>query len=196
MYCSKCGRLNADDAAFCQGCGNSLQSADPGTVTVIPAQPAAPVQTAATAAAPKKKANGCLTAFLIIIAIAVFISIIGGIMGGSSSTPDPQVSTSSDSGSDTEQAVKTESKPKLELLSSTNEYADYVNYIVGTVRNNTSRQYSYVQVEINLYDKSGTQIGSTLANANNLEPNATWKFKAVVIEDNVASYKIKDITGW
>lgn len=49
--------------------------------------------------------------------------------------------------------------------------------------------YSYVQVTINLYDKDGNLIGSTLANVNNLEPGKTWKFKAIVIEDDTDSYE-------
>ncbi len=69
-------------------------------------------------------------------------------------------------------------------------------YVVGTVKNNTDKEYSYVQVEINLYDDSGAQVGSTLDNTNNLEPGGTWKFKAVIMEDNATKYRIKDISGF
>jgi N-acetylmuramoyl-L-alanine amidase CwlA len=69
-------------------------------------------------------------------------------------------------------------------------------YIAGTVKNNTNKQYSYVQVEINLYDDAGNQVGSTLANANNLEPGGTWKFKAPIIEEKATKYKVKDVTGF
>jgi len=68
--------------------------------------------------------------------------------------------------------------------------------VVGTVKNNTDKEYSYVQVEINLYDDSGAQVGSTLDNTNNLEPGGTWKFKAVIMEDNATKYRIKDISGF
>jgi hypothetical protein len=85
----------------------------------------------------------------------------------------------------------------LELLNKDNVNENGISYVVGTVKNNTSKQYSYVQVEINLYDESGAQIGSTLANTNNLEAGGTWKFKAVVLEDkNVKQYKVKNITGF
>ncbi|CAB3390974.1 FxLYD domain-containing protein [Kyrpidia spormannii] len=39
-------------------------------------------------------------------------------------------------------------------------------------------------------------MGSTLANANNLEPGATWKFRAPVFEDNVKQFKVVEITGF
>ena len=67
---------------------------------------------------------------------------------------------------------------------------------MGTVKNNTKKQYKYVQVEINLYDKDGNQVGSTMSNVNNLEPGATWKFKAPVFEEKAASFKIKEVTGF
>lgn len=87
-------------------------------------------------------------------------------------------------------------KPNLELLEARSENEGYGRYIVGTIKNNTNRQYKYVQVEINLYDSSDAQVGSTLANTNNLEPGGKWKFKAAILEDNTARFKIKDITGW
>lgn len=68
--------------------------------------------------------------------------------------------------------------------------------VCGTVVNNTNRTYGYAQVEINLYDSSGALIDSTLDNINNLEPKATWKFKAMIMDDNATTYKIKDVTGW
>ena len=66
----------------------------------------------------------------------------------------------------------------------------------GTVHNNTDKQYSYAQVEINLYDRSGAQVGSTFANINNLEPNADWNFEAGVLEDSTVSFKVKKVTGY
>ena len=52
-------------------------------------------------------------------------------------------------------------------IGSTDEYG--IRYkIEGTIKNNTDKQYSYVQVTFNLYDKDGAQIGSALANINNL----------------------------
>ena len=71
-----------------------------------------------------------------------------------------------------------------------------IKYIVGTVTNPTNKTLSYVQVEINLYDSSGAQVGSTMDNINNLEPRKTWKFKAVIMEDSAKSFKVKNITAY
>ncbi len=89
------------------------------------------------------------------------------------------------------------SRPNLEVLNFDWATGEYGNRLIrGTVRNNTSKQYGYVQVEINLYDQSGTQVGSTMANVNNLEPNGTWQFEAAVLEDSATNAKVKDVTGF
>lgn len=88
-------------------------------------------------------------------------------------------------------------KPYLELVESHPETGEFgMRTIAGTVRNNTGREYGYVQVEINLYDDEGNQLGSTLANCNNLEPGGTWKFQAPVFDENAVKYRVKGVTGF
>jgi hypothetical protein len=54
-----------------------------------------------------------------------------------------------------------------------------------------------VQVTFNLYDKSGAQLGTAVDNINNLEPNGTWKYKALgLTTEKVDSYKFVEISGW
>lgn len=99
------------------------------------------------------------------------------------------------SGSDT-----TKGDGKLELVEVTSAYNDGFSsyYIEGTIKNNTDKTYSYVQVTFNLYDADGALIGTAMDNINNLEPNGVWKFKALNLSSsgNVASYKLAEITGW
>lgn len=81
---------------------------------------------------------------------------------------------------------------------STDEYG-FSYTVEGSIKNNTNKQYSYVQVTFNLYDADGAQIGSALANINNLEANGLWKFKAIGSfgeGETVASYKLMEITGF
>ena len=77
---------------------------------------------------------------------------------------------------------------------------DYGNrFIAGTLINNTGKEYAYVEVEFNLYDDSGEQVGSTFANMNHLMPDGTWNFEAVVasdIADKAAKAKLKGVTGF
>ena len=86
-------------------------------------------------------------------------------------------------------------RPDLEVLSFSTENDGFVGYAVGEIRNNTQKTYSYVQVEIGLYNGE-TLVGSTLDNVNNLEAGQVWQFKAVIFEDNVTSCKIKDVSGF
>lgn len=87
--------------------------------------------------------------------------------------------------------------PDLEVLSTEWDTGEYGNdYAVGRIRNNSSQTYDYVQVSINVYDASGTQIGSTMTNVNNLEPGGVWRFEALIHEDNAQRFRIKDVTGF
>ena len=76
--------------------------------------------------------------------------------------------------------------------------AGYAYYIEGTVKNNTNKDYSYVQIEFNVYDKDGSIIGSCFDNINNLEGNGTWKIKAICLgeSNNVKSYKLIGFSSW
>ncbi|HBT20620.1 MAG TPA: DUF3426 domain-containing protein [Peptococcaceae bacterium] len=125
---------------------------------------------------------------LIAVLLLMFIAVAGCTDSSSSkSNNEPAKST---------ETSKSE-KADLELLDSSIVKDEFgTRYVVGTVKNNTDKEYSYVQVEINLYDDSGAQVGSTLDNTNNLEPGGTWKFKAVIMEDNATKYRIKDISGF
>ncbi|MGE5550536.1 MAG: FxLYD domain-containing protein [Bacteroidota bacterium] len=174
MFCSNCGKEILGNAQFCSSCG-------------APASPpAAHLQTAATKEhppAPKKK-SGCLTVIGVLVALFIAIGILAALFGDDGTSP-----------ASGQMASITDSTPDLEYLGDAKVVSDDFNrYITGTVKNNSKREYEYVQIEFNLYDKFGTQIGSTFDNLNNLEPGGTWKFKAMILEDEAASFKYKNIT--
>ena len=121
--------------------------------------------------------------WLIIIIVVVAIA---GSQGGTTTT-------GSNSTSSTKQ---TQTQEKFSPVDSEGTYDGFAYYVNGTIKNNTDKQYSYVQVTFNLYDSSGAQIGTAMANINNLEGNGTWKFKAIGGTENAASYKLAEITGW
>lgn len=73
---------------------------------------------------------------------------------------------------------------------------DYSTYIVGTIKNNSSSDKGYIQISFTLYDADGNNIGTALANTNNLKDGGTWKFEAIVLEDDVASFELDEITGY
>lgn len=130
-----------------------------------------------------------------------FYVIILIVIGTVSSSPSDTVSTgNSNNNSQIQEDVKTPVQKKekftLESHSGTYDEIGFAFYIEGTIRNNTNKEYSYVQVTFNTYDKDGAQLGTALANINNLEANGVWKYKAIAMAENIASYKLAEITGW
>ena len=82
-----------------------------------------------------------------------------------------------------------------ETLDTSNPYAAYKT---GTLTNNKDTDVSYVQVEYVLYDADGAQIGTALANTNNLKAGGSWKYEAYVTADaaSIASFELAEITGF
>ena len=120
--------------------------------------------------------------------ILLVIAGISGIAFGDPNTKPTSTSTTSD--------ATTQTTNRFTLVDSEGSYDGFAYYVTGSIKNNTDRQYSYVQVTFNLYDEDGAQIGTAMANVNNLEANGIWKFKALGITEEVASYKLMEITGW
>jgi len=121
--------------------------------------------------------------WLLIIIVAIAIE---GSQGGDNTT---QMGTNS--------TVETkQTQEKFTLIDSEGSHDGFAYYVTGSIKNNTNKQYSYVQVTFNLYDANGAQLGTAMANINNLEANGTWKFKALGVTEEVASYKLSEITGW
>ena len=73
--------------------------------------------------------------------------------------------------------------------------SDLSRYVTGQVKNNTDKNYSYVQIEIKMY-KDDTVLGSTLDNMNNLGPGETWQFKALITDNECNKYTIVGVTGF
>lgn len=89
MFCTKCGTQML--GGYCLACG---------TPAILQQQPTRPQQQYATVNQPltKKKNNGCLTAFVIVASIFVFVFIIGGIFSAIEPTSTTKSSTN-DTGS-------------------------------------------------------------------------------------------------
>lgn len=122
------------------------------------------------------------------------IFCFGGIGALMQAIPEWFPSASSSS-SPTPTSQPSQAVENLEVLNANWVRGDFgTRSIKGTVRNNTGKQYKYVQVEINLYDGAGAQVGSTLANVNNLEPNSVWHFEAPVIEDSARTFRVKAVS--
>ena len=58
--------------------------------------------------------------------------------------------------------------------------APSISYITGTATNTRGQPLKSVFFHFNLYDANNALVGNAIANANNLAPDDTWKFKAGV----------------
>ena len=142
----------------------------------------------------KKKPIGkiILIVVVVIIALGVFGSLSGGDKGSDSSM--------SGGAAKTEQAE--EKKQEQEPYTISDEALDTSNpygvKITGTLVNNTDEDKSYLQIEYNLYDADGAQIGTALANISNLKAGGTWKFEAASMEkpEDVANWERVDVSGF
>ena len=123
---------------------------------------------------------------LMIIFAIICLGAIGAALGGGDTNNTIPTST------------QIEQKEKFTLVSHKKTTDSLgTTWIEGEIKNNTDKSYSYVQVTFNLYDKDGNQLGTAMTNINNLEPNATWKYKAIgLVTEKVESYKLVEITGW
>jgi hypothetical protein len=66
-------------------------------------------------------------------------------------------------------------------------------YAVGTVINKSDKQRFAVRIEMDLFDAAGQQLGTAKDYQAIIETNATWKFKALVMDSKAASAKVTSI---
>lgn len=144
--------------------------------------------------------------------VLVVLIALGAIFGGGKSSDTVSSSSGSDEGkvsvesteaepeaTEEEAAKKEEPQEKYtvtdEELDTSNPYSAVIR---GILTNNTDRDYSYLQVEYILYDADGNQIGSALANVNNLKAGGSWKFEAATLKspDEIAAFELADVTGF
>lgn len=72
-------------------------------------------------------------------------------------------------------------------------------YIEGSVTNNGSKDFSYLQIEFVCYDASGNNLGTALDNTNHLLANETWKYKAIFMGSDakeISHCNYHEISGW
>lgn len=126
---------------------------------------------------------------LIIIIVIIIIAVIATLGGGGETENEPS------------QTGTIEKKENLVLedgySGSLDEYGA-LYYIDGYVKNNSDKDYEYVQIEFTAYDSEGNTLGSCYDNTSSLEADGRWKFKASCVDetDKIASYKLKEITGY
>lgn len=100
--------------------------------------------------------------------------------------------------------IPSEKTSKLEVTGTSlsveyNEYLGYSATITGVAKNTTNKNYSYASVEFSVYDANGNNLGTAIANINNLSSGDTWRFEANLFSfpsSRPTSYKLVEITAW
>jgi hypothetical protein len=70
-------------------------------------------------------------------------------------------------------------------------------YIRGRARNESGRDYSYVQLEFSVLDNSRAKIADALANTSGLDAGQTWRFEAVAVSASTAdTVSLEDVTAY
>ena len=130
--------------------------------------------------------------------VIIVILVVGIASSGNSESSKNSSSENSSSNNNKKTTTKDESLVLEEgHTGSADEYGISYN-IEGYVKNNSDKEYSYVQIEFTAYDAEGNVLDSCLDNNSGLEANGRWKFKAICTTDadKIASYKFKKITKW
>lgn len=66
-------------------------------------------------------------------------------------------------------------------------------YASGTVKNETEKQRFGVTVELELLDSAGKKIGMAKDYKDLIEPRAEWKFRALLVQKNVAAARVVNV---
>lgn len=131
----------------------------------------------------------------IVLIVVLVIMILGSALG------DETSSAGGNNGSSNTETTTTTKQEDLVLedghTGSPDEYG-FAYYIEGYVKNNSNKEFSYVQIEFTAYDSEGNTLGTCLDNNSGLEANGRWKFKAMCTSEveKIASYKLKEITKY
>ena len=121
--------------------------------------------------------------FVLIVGLLVCLVACVAFIGSDSDT------SSNDGGTQEQQEVKRNTdvdKYQIQILDSRSD--GFATYITGTLV--ADRDYSYVQILIPCYDADGNKLGDAIANVNNLNKGESWKFEAMSIDADVATFDI------
>lgn len=148
----------------------------------------------------KKQKGGAFKWILIIFGLIVIFAVVTGGKGSSKAQNSSTSSTSVSSGENAIQAINNStSKLKLEEVDAP-QIADKgygMKSVEGSMKNISGKTLSYAQVTFALYDSDGAQIGTAVANINNLTKDSVWKYSAVALTtEEWVSCELTEIDAW
>jgi len=69
-------------------------------------------------------------------------------------------------------------------------------YIEGVIRNKSSKTVSYVSIGFDVYDSSGNKLDPTSASFGSLGPGETWRYEALILDNDAAAYKLVGVESF
>jgi hypothetical protein len=69
-------------------------------------------------------------------------------------------------------------------------------YITGVIRNKSGKQLGMVRVDFVLYDASGNKVDTAGDMFGALGPGETWRYQAIVLDSQVATYKLVGVESY
>lgn len=149
----------------------------------------------------KKRGKGMAIASVVLNVLALVIvlatqSMYGAAIDEAIVSSDEVTVEDSAASAETESAggASDEEKYVIEGVEITTD--EFSTTISGTLTNTTDKEVGYIQLSYTLYDADGAQIGTAFANTNHLDAGGVWRFEAIGLEENVADYKLADVTGF
>lgn len=130
----------------------------------------------------KKKENSKIAITVSVVAIIIVAIVIIALMASANSKPKEKLSISD-----------------INMQVTYNEYIGYSATITGIAKNISGQDLSYASVEFSVYDVSGNNLGTALANINNLMEGDNWRFEATLLSfpsTRPSTYKLADVTAY
>lgn len=139
---------------------------------------------------------------------------LAGCTGDGTSDSTAQGSTGSDSGSGSgSDSDSSDGQSSSQSSSSTSDQYDYYESgvgltnigptegeygnlsLTGTATNTTDTELSYVQISVAFLDETDAQVGTSMANTNNLAPGQRWRWEAMYMDMDTSAVASATITG-
>jgi hypothetical protein len=72
---------------------------------------------------------------------------------------------------------------------------DYSYTVEYTLTNDTGRDFSYIEVQYDVFDANGVKLGNSFTNISNVTNGQVFKIKLDLYQEGAASYKITSISS-
>jgi len=72
----------------------------------------------------------------------------------------------------------------------------FLRYVTGSIENTSGHKFSYLVVNIDLFDANGSRLGNVGDGVQNFNPGQTWNFEAGIPREGVVTAKVSEIKGW